>query len=117
MGFLSRTFTNHRTAGEGGGGHISLTLHYHFYPLHGHLDISRAIIAESSLQTGSNWDPLVSERKSLTTKLRVHYHVHFLCLSDILDHLDHLKAGHLKKQLLRLFRKTENVLKGTVMQI
>ena len=29
LGFLSRTFTNHRTAGEGGG-HYS---HYHFYPL------------------------------------------------------------------------------------
>ena len=46
LGFLSRTFTNHRTAGEGEG--ISLTPHYHFHPLHRHLDISWAITAESS---------------------------------------------------------------------
>ena len=46
LGFLSRTFTNHRTAGEGEG--ISLTPHYHFHPLHRQLDISRAITAESS---------------------------------------------------------------------
>ena len=56
---------------------ISLTPHYHLHPLHRHLDISRAITAESSplsahrQQPDSNWDPLVSERKSLTTKLRV----------------------------------------------
>ena len=46
LGFVSRTFTNHRTAGEGGG--ISLTPHYDFHPLNRHLDISRAITAESS---------------------------------------------------------------------
>ena len=46
LGFLLRPFTNHRTAGEGEG--ISLTPHYHFHPLHRHLDISRAITAESS---------------------------------------------------------------------
>ena len=34
---------------------ISLTPHYHFHPLHGHLDISRAITAESSpLYIGSS---------------------------------------------------------------
>ena len=38
VNFLSRTFTNHRTAGEGEG--ISLTPHYHFHPLHRHLDIN-----------------------------------------------------------------------------
>ena len=63
LGFLSRTFTIHRTAGEGEA--ISLSPLYHFHLLHRHLDISRAITAESS--------PLhiaiVSERKSLTTKL------------------------------------------------
>ena len=45
--------------GEG----ISLTLHYHFHPLHRHLDISRAITAESSplhigtsrTRTGNLW--------------------------------------------------------------
>ena len=50
--FLSQTFTNHRTAGEGEG--ISLTPHYHFHPLHRHLDISWAITAESSLQHIAN---------------------------------------------------------------
>ena len=44
LGFLSRTFTTHRTQGEG----ITLTLRYHFYPLHRHLDISWAITAQSS---------------------------------------------------------------------
>ena len=47
------TFTNHKTAREGGG--IFLTPHYHFHPLHRHLDISRAITAESSpLQIASS---------------------------------------------------------------
>ena len=66
LGFLSRTFTNHRTAGEGEG--ISLTPHYHFHPLHRHLDISRAITAESSplhitgsrTRTGNLWFPSAS---------------------------------------------------------
>ena len=44
--FVWRTFANHRTAGEREG--ISLTPLYHFYLLHRHLDISRAITAESS---------------------------------------------------------------------
>ena len=54
---------------------ISLTPDYHFQPLHRHLHLSRAINAESSpLHVGSSrirtWKPFVSERKSLTTKLR-----------------------------------------------
>ena len=70
LGFLSETFTNHRTAGEGEG--ISLTPHYHFHPIHRHLEISRAFATERSLlqQPFSNREPLVSERKSLTTILR-----------------------------------------------
>ena len=51
--------TGRQEKGEG----ISLTSHYHFHPLHRHLDISRAITAESSLlhicsiriQTGNLW--------------------------------------------------------------
>ena len=40
---------------QGKGEGISLTPHYHFHPLHGHLDISQAITAESSpLHTGSS---------------------------------------------------------------
>ena len=69
LGFLSQiTFTNHRTAGEGED--ISLTPHYHFHPLHRHLDISRLITAESSpLHIEVNQKPLVSQCISLTTKL------------------------------------------------
>ena len=63
-------FTGQQGKGEG----IYLTPLYHFHPLHRHLDISRAITAESSplhsWQPDSSREPLVSERKSLTTKLR-----------------------------------------------
>ena len=48
LGFFSRTFSIHTRAGEkGGGGGISLIPHHHFHPLSRHLDISRAITAES----------------------------------------------------------------------
>ena len=50
-------FQNHsRINGlQGKGEGISLTPHYHFYPLHRHLEISRAITAESSpLHIGSS---------------------------------------------------------------
>ena len=68
VSFLSRTFTNHRTAGEGKG--ISLTPHYHFHPLHRHLDISWAITAESSLLHIAS-----CERNSLTTRIHTYlYH-------------------------------------------
>ena len=58
---------------QGKGETISLTPHYHFQPLHRHLDISQAITVESSplhiassrTRTGNLW---FSERKSLTTK-------------------------------------------------
>ena len=71
LGFFSLTFTNHRTAREGGS--ISLTPHYH-HPLYRHLNISRAITAESSPLhiAGSRTrtrEPLVYDSKSLTTKL------------------------------------------------
>ena len=39
--------------------------HYHFHPLHQHLDIPQVITAENL-----NWESLVSKCKSLTTKLR-----------------------------------------------
>ena len=45
LGFLSRTITIHRTAGEGEA--ISLNPLYHFQPLHRHFDISPAITVES----------------------------------------------------------------------
>ena len=74
--FLARTFTDHKTSGEGGedgrgrggGGCISLTPHYHFHPLHRHLDIRWAIIGERSplhiasgrTRTGNLWLPSAS---------------------------------------------------------
>ena len=61
---------------QGKGEGISLTPHYHFHPLHRHLDISRAITAESSplyiassrTRTGNLWFPSASH---LTTKLLI----------------------------------------------
>ena len=54
LGFLSRTFMIHRQQGKGEA--ISLSPLYHFHPLHRHLDISRAITAESSpLHIASSW--------------------------------------------------------------
>ena len=74
LGFLSRTFTIHRTVGKGWGYFFNPP--YHFHPLYRRLNISRAITAESSplhiasswTQTGNCW---ISERKLLTTKQRV----------------------------------------------
>ena len=78
--FLSGfSFTNIHESQDfrGRGGGISLTPHYHFQPLHRHLDISRAVTAESSplhiassqTRTGDLWFP--SECKSLNTKLPI----------------------------------------------
>ena len=47
----------------------SLTPQNHFHPLQRHLDISRAITAGRTPGLKTR-DPLVSERKSLITKLR-----------------------------------------------
>ena len=66
LGFLSRTFTIYRIAEEGEA--VSLTHLYQFQPLHRHLDISRAITAESShlhiasnrTRTGNLWFPSAS---------------------------------------------------------
>ena len=55
LGFLSQPFTNHRTACSKGGGHF-FNSSLPFYPLLRHLDISRAITAESSpLYIGTSW--------------------------------------------------------------
>ena len=69
LGFLSRTFTNHRTAGEGGG---------HFFNSssqavrHQPSDYCRELTSAYSQQPGSDREPLVPKRKLLTTKLCVH---------------------------------------------
>ena len=65
-------FTGHQGKDEA----ISLTLLYHFHPLHRHLGISRAITAGSSpphiasSRTRTGKFSLVSDGKSLTAKLR-----------------------------------------------
>ena len=70
LGFLPRTFMNHRTAGEGVG--ISLTPHYYFHPLHRHLDNSWAITAESSsLHIASSLKTMTGLTLSHGTKLTV----------------------------------------------
>ena len=68
----------HRTSGEGGGGGISLTPLCYFHLLYRHLDVSRAITAETSplhiassqLQV-ANSQLQVANSKLLTSKLRV----------------------------------------------
>ena len=63
------------TGQQGKGEGIYLTPLYHLQPLHRHLDISRAnycreLTSAHSWQPDSSREPLFSERKSLTTKLR-----------------------------------------------
>ena len=73
LGFLSRTFTIHGIAGEGGGYFFKSCL-----PLppasqtlrHQPDDYCRELTSAHSQQPESNREPLVSEHKSLTTKLR-----------------------------------------------
>ena len=73
LGFLSRTFTIHGTAGEGGGYLFNSSL-----PLppasralrHWPGDCCRELASAHSWQPDSSREPLVSERQSLTTKLR-----------------------------------------------
>ena len=70
--FLSRTLTNHRTAGGGGGYFFnsSLSLPPALQTLrHQPGDYCRELTSPHSWQPDSNQEPLVSERKSLTTKL------------------------------------------------
>ena len=68
--FYLVSFNEHSriTGLQGKGEAISLTPHYHFHPLHRHLDYCRELTSAHSLQLDSNREPLVSERKSLTTK-------------------------------------------------
>ena len=79
LGFLSRTFTIHRTAGEGGGYFFNSSL-----PLrpasqtlrHKPGDYCREFTSAHSQQLESDREPLVSERKPLTTKLCAHTSIH-----------------------------------------
>ena len=73
LGFLSRTFTIYRIAGKGGGSFYDSCL-----PLppasqtlrHQPSSYCRELTSALSQQSDSNWEPSVSERKLLTTKLR-----------------------------------------------
>ena len=72
VNFLSRKFAIHRTAGEGRGYLFNSSLP--FPPTlqtlrHQPGDCCRELISTHSQQPDSNREPLVSERKSLTTKL------------------------------------------------
>ena len=72
LGFLSRTFTNHRTAGEGEGHFFnsSLLLQPDSQTLsHQPGDYCREFTFAHSQQPESNRERMVSKRKSLTTKL------------------------------------------------
>ena len=70
---FSRTFTIHRTAGEWGGYLFNSSL---LLPSASHTlrywpgGYCRDLTSAHSWQSDSNQEPLVSERKSLTTKLR-----------------------------------------------
>ena len=73
LGFVSRTFTNHRTAWEGGVHFFnsSLALPPASQTLrHQPGDYCRELTSAHSQQPDSNWEPLVSERRLPTTSLR-----------------------------------------------
>ena len=85
LGFLSRTFTNHRTAGEGEGHffHFSLPLPPASQTLRQLTeDYCRELTSTHSRQPDSNRVPLVSERKPITTKLRAHKYVKVIIPSE-----------------------------------
>ena len=76
---------------------ISLTSHYHFRPLHRHLDIKpgdycRELTSAYRQQPDSHGEPLVSECKSLTTKLRA-LGASVMGFMAILDSIDYIKFG------------------------
>ena len=71
------------TGQQGKGEAISLTSLYHVHPLHRHLDISRAITADSSLvhiassctRTGKLWFPSTNRHPLNCTPLNIYYGV------------------------------------------
>ena len=99
--FFSRTFMNHRTAGEGGGHSLISSL-----PLppaskilrHQPGDYCRELTFAHCQQPDPNREPLVTECKSLTTKLHAiypplpppshlcHYYLHYIIFHSIRLH-------------------------------
>ena len=64
LGFLSRPFMNHRTAGERGGHFFNSTS---THSIDQPEDYCRELTSAHRLQPDSNWTPLVSECRSLTS--------------------------------------------------
>ena len=87
---------------------ISLTLHFHFHPLHRHLDISRPITAESSLLHIASSQTRTGKRNSLTTKLRVtpnHPMIYQNC--DVMRSISTLDRVHFWIYLLKLLKSSD----------
>ena len=107
LGFLSRTFTIHRTAGEGRSYLFNSCLPL---PLalqilrHQPNDYSRELTSAHNWQPDSNQEPLVFEFTPLTTKLRVRRIVRRLKLNL----LAYLKLV-LRKLLHLLLKRTQNI--------
>ena len=133
LGFLSRTFTIHRAAGEGGGylfnsslplSHTSQTLR------HQPVDYCRQLTSADCYQQDSNQEPLFSERKSLTAKPRAikhnfhkfrdSYHLYNLtllhgCFSHFLNRTNSTKSSKAyckySVQQIRIFFDGNNTIK------
>ena len=94
-------FHNHsRTTGmQGKRESISLTTHYHFHPLHRHLDISQAITAESS--------PLhIASRQTQTFGLLSNpFLVVLLTFSQILSYIFSNSSSFIKKYIYSVSSK------------
>ena len=103
LGFLSRTFTNHRTAGEEGGNFFNSSL-----PLppasqalrHQPGDYCRELTSAHSQQPDSNREPLASKRKSVTTKLRALYYQTGTC--SLQTSADNLQEKVFNEVLIRV---------------
>ena len=90
MGFLSKPFTNQKTAGEGGGHFFNSSLPlppasqtFRHYPG----NYCRELTSVHRQQPDSNREPLVSECKLLTTKLCARFIDRFQLLTSLLDGL------------------------------
>ena len=81
--FIRVFFHDHSriTGLQGNGDGISLTPHYHFYPFHRHLENSPLDIGSSRTRTGNQ----VSERTSLTTKLRAFIYPEYILTTKKFD--------------------------------
>ena len=110
LGFLSRTFTNHRTAGEGGEQFFNSSLP--LPPASQTLrrqpgNYCKELTSAHSQQLEQNREPLASERKSLTTKLRALKQKSCVGIS-FFNKVVVLHACHFTKRRLQLLRILQN---------